>query len=211
MKRMPGAAPAVSRALAVARTVWCGLIGVLVGADPAPGWRWRSPWHRRAAYGGLGTATLVACLASLASLDNLGNQFKLGHPALLKAQAVVSVDLPARARLVHRGAYAALSPISPVPQLKVIDTAWLMPGGAMALAVLVALAVVVPLPLAARYPLLGWRICCLSRSSRLPHWGSELTGRGAGRGIRYSYWCSSWCSSWPGPGTSGRCCGGCGR
>jgi signal transduction histidine kinase len=33
-----------------------------------------------------------------------------------------------------------------------------MPGGAMALAVLVALAVVVPLPLAARYPLLGWRI-----------------------------------------------------
>jgi len=155
---MPGAAPAVSRALAVARTVWCGLIGVLVGADPAPGWRWRSPWHRRAAYGGLGTATLVACLASLASLDNLGNQFKLGHPALLKAQAVVSVDLPARARLVHRGAYAALSPISPVPQLKVIDTAWLMPGGAMALAVLVALAVVVPLPLAARYPLLGWRI-----------------------------------------------------
>src|ERR1039457_5892764 len=161
---MPGAAPAVSRALAVARTVWCGLIGVLVGADPAPGWRWRSPWHRRAAYGGLGTATPGACPAgpggpgNLGDPDNLGNQFKLGHPALLKAQAVVSVDLPARARLVHRGAYAALSPISPVPQLKVIDTAWLMPGGARAPAVLVARAVGVPLPLAARYPLLGRRI-----------------------------------------------------
>src|ERR1019366_897677 len=202
---MPGAAPAVSRALAVARTVGCGLIGVLVGADPAPGWRWRSPWHLRAAYGGLGTATLVACLASLASLDNLGNQFKLGHPALLKAQAVVSVDLPARARLVHRGAYAALSPISPVPQLKVIDTAWLMPGGAMALAVLVALAVVVPLPLAARYPLLGWRIGWLALLLVPLVETSSL-------GIRINWsGCSSWCSSWPGPGTSGRCCGGCGR
>jgi signal transduction histidine kinase len=142
----------VKRAAAVARTVWCGLIGVLVGADPAPGWRWRSPWHRRAAYGGLGAATLVACLASLACLDNLGNTFNLGHPTSLKVWTVISVD---HARVNRGGAYAALSPVS---HLKVIDTAWLMPGGAMALAVLVALAVMVPLPLAARYPLLGWRI-----------------------------------------------------
>jgi signal transduction histidine kinase len=38
---------------------------------------------------------------------------------------------------------------------------WVMPGGpggAVALAVLVAVAVVAPLPLAARYPLMGWRI-----------------------------------------------------
>jgi hypothetical protein len=179
---MPGAAPAVSRPLAAARTVWCGLTGVLVGADPAPGWRWRSPWHRRAAYGGLGAATLVACVASLACLDNLGNEFELGHPASVKAQAFVSVDLAARARVVHRGAYAALSP---VPQFKVIDTAWLMPGGAMALAVLVALAVVVPLPLAARYPLLGWRIGWLALLLVPPVDTSSL-------GIRIN-----WSGSWP--------------
>jgi signal transduction histidine kinase len=155
---MPGAAPAPSRARAVVRATWCGLSGVLVGADPAPGWRWRSPWHRRAAYGGLGAATLVACAASLASLDNLGGQFKLGPPGNLKAQAVISVVLPAHGRLVHRGPSAALSPVSYGSQIQWFDPAWLMPGGAMALAVLVALAVVVPLPLAARYPLLGWRI-----------------------------------------------------
>src|SRR6202035_5302840 len=73
VKRMPGAAPTGSRAPAAARSAWRGLIGLLVGAAPASGWRWRSPWHRRAAYGGLGAATLVACGASLACLGNLGN------------------------------------------------------------------------------------------------------------------------------------------
>ncbi len=122
---MPAAAPAASRARGVAGRAWRGLIQVLAGPDPAP--VWRSPWQRRAAYGGLSAATLTACAASLASLPGV-------FPVLPGSahQGVIALGVPSWFRL--------------------------MPGDPAAVWVLVAVAVVAPLPLAARYPLLGWRI-----------------------------------------------------
>jgi signal transduction histidine kinase len=154
---MPGAAraagqarPGATRARRIARLTWRGLIGVLAGPDPAPAWR--SAWQRRAAVGGLGAATLVLCAASLNSLP-AGALF----PGLPRAAAVpnwwhVPVDGPPPGN-THIAVVMD-------PRLFHHPLGWLMPGGpaAAALMVLVALAVVAPLPLAARYPLLGWRI-----------------------------------------------------
>jgi signal transduction histidine kinase len=156
------ARPAARRPSPAARGAWSGLVGVLVAADPAPVWRGRSPWHRRAAYGGLLAATLVACLASLASLDDLIDQIDVGQQVSMKFPAAVSYVAPARSGLVHRGLRAVVSHGAPLSRLQLFAPSWLVPGGAMALAVLLAVAVVVPLPLAARYPLLGWRLSWLA-------------------------------------------------
>lgn len=156
---MSNAAPAASRARPAARGAWSGLVGVLVAADPAPVWRGRSPWHRRATYGGLLAATLVA---SLASLDDLIGEISVGQQVSMKFPAAISFVTPARSGLVHRGFRAVVSHVSPLPRLQLFEPSWLVPGGAMALAVLLAVAVVVPLPLAARYPLLGWRLSWLA-------------------------------------------------
>ena len=103
VKRMPGIPPAASSAAAAARAVakraWHGLVQVLIGPDPAPAWRWRSPPERRAAYAALGVATLALCARQ-----------------------------PGRAASRRRG-----------------SCCWPCP-------------VVAPLPLAARYPMLAWRI-----------------------------------------------------
>jgi signal transduction histidine kinase len=139
---------------------WRGLAGVLAGPDPAP--VWRSPWRRRAAFGGLGAATLVLCAASLADLP----------PAALFPSLPRDGLLPALFRLRARYALtphpkagyqaAGINAQAKVPMVLFHHPLWwLMPSGSAAvvtLVVLVALAVVAPLPLAARYPLLGWRI-----------------------------------------------------
>jgi signal transduction histidine kinase len=175
----------------VARGAWCGLIGVLVAADPPPVWRGRSPWHRRAAYGGLLAATLAACLASLASLDDLIGQITWDGPVGLRAlslnaQSVVSYHAPPNARVTRPGGGFAVVPRHPPPVFfQLLDPAWLIPGGAMALAVLLAVAVVVPLALAARYPLLGWRLS----------WVALLLvplAESSSLGVRVSWW-----GGWP--------------
>jgi len=94
----------------VALWAWRGVIQALTGPDPAPSWRWRSPWQRRTAYAALGATTLVLFLASQASIQP------------------------------HR-----LSPVG----LYQPTVGWHL---------LTSLIAVAPLPLAARYPLLGWRI-----------------------------------------------------
>ena len=99
---MPGIPRAASSARADARTAatraWHGLIQVLIGPDPPPVWRWRSPQERRVAYAALGVATLALC----ARQPGAGSR-RLGQ-------------------------------------------------------LLLAVPVVAPLPLAARYPMLAWRI-----------------------------------------------------
>jgi len=86
---------------------------VLIGPDPAPAWRWRSPSQRRTAYAALGATTLVLFLVSQASRTSI-------HPH----------------QLFPAGPYQS-------------TVGWhLLPS----------LIAVAPLPLAARYPLLGWRI-----------------------------------------------------
>lgn len=77
---------------------------MLVGRDPAPASRWRSPQERRAWYAALGMTTLVLCIVNVATMHGAGNV----PPSL--GQEVLAV------------------------------------------------AVLAPLPLAVRYPLLAWRI-----------------------------------------------------
>jgi signal transduction histidine kinase len=112
VKRIPGTAPATSRAGEVAGQAWRGLGQVLTAPDPAPAGRSRSPRQTWAASAGLVAATLALGLVSLASVNvRPGRPLELlGHPSLSAGQ------------------------------------------------LLLAIAVVAPLPLAARYPLLGWRI-----------------------------------------------------
>ena len=120
-----------------------GLIQVIAGADPAPAWR--SPWRHRAAHAGLCAATVLAGAASLLSLTGVAAALS---PALVHAQmytkargaSFVSVDAQVPI-LFHPGWRAFAGP-----------AVWSV------IAVLIALAVVLPVPLAARYPLLGWRI-----------------------------------------------------
>jgi signal transduction histidine kinase len=127
--RPAGAAAARARRAAV--PAWHALTRVAVGADPAPAWRWRSPRQRRAAAWGLAAATAAAFAASVAyvTLGVGGNQ---------ASQKVILGVAPGTGGLVG--------------SLHLRGSWW------MALLILVSLAGVAPLPLAARRPLLGWRI-----------------------------------------------------
>jgi signal transduction histidine kinase len=113
-----------------------GLAGVLLGADPPPTGGWRSPWQRRIVCLVLGGATLLLCAASLASLA--------GGPAWAGPCPGAKPHETAGRMVVHcLGTHQVLG----------------MFGGPTNLWALVAAGVVVvPLVLAVRYPLLGWRI-----------------------------------------------------
>jgi signal transduction histidine kinase len=107
------------------------LIQLVVGADPAPAWRWRSPWPRRAATWVLaaGTAAAVTITAVYVTLyvAAKGPPQGPGKPPSAGAGGLVGV--------LH------------------LQGVWVT-----ALALVVSLAAVAPLPLAAWRPLLGWRI-----------------------------------------------------
>jgi signal transduction histidine kinase len=113
------------------RVAWRGLAGVLLGADPSRKEGWRSPWQRRIVYLVLGGATLLLCAASLASQ---AGPDKTGSCPGAKVYQHHIVRCPAAHSLLG------------------------MFGGPQNLWALVAVGVVVPLALAVRYPLLGWRI-----------------------------------------------------
>jgi signal transduction histidine kinase len=122
----------------MAGVAWRGLVQVVAGPDPPAGRRWRSPGQRWAARAVLGAATLALCAASLASLSD-GS----GLPIL---------DFGARQAPDARPAGFPSQP----PATSVVPSS-LSTVQLLAL-VLVALAVVAPLLVAIRYPLLGWRI-----------------------------------------------------
>jgi len=130
MQGVTGIAAPVSSTGAAMRAAWRGLAEVLVGADPPLADGRGSPWQRRAGYAALGGATLVLCAANLASL--------VGGP-LCPGGKVRQVGNLAR----------CLDPRQPLQIF----------GGPMNVWALAAVAVVaVPLALAVRYPLLGWRL-----------------------------------------------------
>jgi signal transduction histidine kinase len=112
-----------------------GLMKVLAGADPpmtGPGWR--SPWQRLAAWT---VAGLLLCAASLARAG--------GGPSAPQAGRTVNQTIWAGTYFRH------LSTIPPS-----LSAALGGPGSVLKLVALAA--VVVPLGLAIRYPLWGWRI-----------------------------------------------------
>jgi len=143
---MTGTTPSASSARTVALQAARGLIQVLIGPDPAP--VWRSPWQRRAVFAALTMATLLLCLASLASLAN----FALVSGVFTNWHQVVVNQVFIGPHGVHRGVHTVAVPLL-MP---------FRPMGMIVLGVLAAVAVVVPLPLAARYPLLGWRLAWLA-------------------------------------------------
>jgi signal transduction histidine kinase len=157
-----------------AREAGRGLLQVLAGADPPP--VWRSPWQRRAVHVGLGAATLVLCAASLLSLTGVTSYlFQQGRVSIVGIHhqlRVSQVAAPPLARYFIR----------PPGGGGVIT--WSFADGPMSialvmvLAVLAALAVAMPVSLAARYPLMGWRIAWLGLLA------VPLTG-------------AAWLGSWP--------------
>ena len=136
---MRGGRPAARRAWHAGH--W--LIQVIAGPDPAP--VWRSPWRRRAARAGLCAATALAGAVSLLSLTGVAAAL---DPVLMGAQVNFT-----------RGAVQSVAVAAGPPML--FHPGWRAFAGPAVwsvIAVLIALAVVAPVPLAARYPLLGWRI-----------------------------------------------------
>jgi signal transduction histidine kinase len=112
-----------------------GLVKVLLGADPRPGELPRSWWQRQVAYLVLGGTTLLLSAASLASLAAAPDKLAACPDARVYDMHIVRCPTGA----------SALG----------------MFGGPMNLWALVAVGVVVPLALAIRYPLLGWRMAGL--------------------------------------------------
>jgi signal transduction histidine kinase len=142
----------VVRAWPVVRWFWRGLAGVAWGGDPAP--VWRSPWPRRAVYGGLAGATVLLSGFSLASVPRLGGPGGLFtiNASLAPPRAAAKQLIPGHGAVKN---FVAVQGVAVRPAgLGIFGT----PMGAVTLDVLVALAVVVPVALAGRYPLLGWRL-----------------------------------------------------
>ena len=171
----PAARQAAGRAGPAARQAGRGLLQVLAGSDPPP--VWRSPWLRRAVHIGLGAATLVLCAASLISLTGVSSYlfrgqvtFYPGRREAVMNQIVSPLGIHAVGRVPPAFAGGPLSwAFGPGP---------MSIAAAMVLAVLAALAAVVPVTLAARYPLMGWRIAFLGMLA------VPLTG-------------AAWLGSWP--------------
>jgi signal transduction histidine kinase len=125
------------------RPAWRALAQVAAGRDPAPACRWRSPRQRRAVCWAVAVATLAAGAASVAWL--------------LSARATL-VPLPGTAsqgRLLNENPGLATG-------LDWRSLTTHLGGEPVTLAILAALAGVVPMPLVIRRPLLGWRIACLA-------------------------------------------------
>jgi signal transduction histidine kinase len=128
------AAPAEG-ARQIAGVAWRGLVQVVAGPDPSVARRWRPPGQRWAARTVLAVATLALCTASLASLNDGYGLPILGFGTQQVPNGSGFSDLPGT---------ESVPAVVPVWQVLV--------------QVLVALAVVAPLLMAIRYPLLGWRI-----------------------------------------------------
>ncbi len=140
MHGTPGIASPVRGVRPVLRVAWRGLADALLGADPSRRDGWRSPWQRRACYMALGGATLLLGAVSLASLAE-----STAKTGACPGDKVYRIGNAARCLGSDSHSYSLLGIL----------------GGPPSLWVLVAVAVVLPLPLAVRYPLLGWRTAWL--------------------------------------------------
>ena len=130
------------RARRVARPIGRGLVQVLTAPDPAP--PRRPPGRRRAARAGLVLAT-VGC-AAISLLSRVSAHWWVARIAAVPGPRTVTIN--------QSPVFLARVPTLLRPGLMALGG----PALWSVLTVIVALAVVAPLPLAARYPLLGWRI-----------------------------------------------------
>ncbi len=146
---MPGAGPAMRRARRVARQIGRGLIQILTAPDPAPARTRRPPGRRRAARAGLVLATVGCATISLFGLTDLARLSTGWWSA-----KVAAVPGPRTVTISQSPVFLARVPTLLRPGVMALGG----PALWSVLTVIVALAVVAPLPLAVRYPLLGWRI-----------------------------------------------------
>jgi signal transduction histidine kinase len=123
----------------VVRAAWRGLIQVLVGSDPPPGKRWRSPGQRWVAGIALAAVTLLLYAASHGvkrpGLQVFGDRFG-GSSSSGGGPSAPGFEPLAFASVLHAGLL-----VQPAVQ-----------------AMIIMAVVVVPLPLVIRWPLLAWRI-----------------------------------------------------
>jgi signal transduction histidine kinase len=135
---MSGSAVLPRSARPVVRAAWRGLIQVLVGSDPPPGRRWRSPGQRWAAGIALAAVTLLLYAANPGAKP-------AGHQGFRNT--------------FGSGSGSGKGPDAPVfePFAFASDHAALLAQPAIK-AVIIMVAVVLPLPLVIRWPLLSWRI-----------------------------------------------------
>ena len=146
---MPGTGSAMRRASRVARGAGYALIQVFTAPDPVPPRPPRPSWPRRATRAGLVLATVLCALVSLFGLIGLN-----WLPDGVTFAAVAPTD--GRRVVADQRTWFVLTRFPSILRPGLIA----LGGPALwsVLVVLIALAVVVPLAVAARYPLLGWRI-----------------------------------------------------
>jgi len=130
MRGISGSVALPRSARPAVRAAWRGLAQVLAGSDPPPGRRWRSPGQRRAVGIALAAVTLLLCTASLVSAGG-------------------SVGFSGSGRADLESSTQAAAPVGG-PHASLLAQS--------AVRVVIIMALVVPLPLAFRWPLLSWRI-----------------------------------------------------
>jgi signal transduction histidine kinase len=141
---MSGIARTADGVRPIAGVAWGGLARVLSGSGRASTWGWRSPWQRRMVGAALGAATVLLCVASVASVASTDSQrsgSSTGNSSAGPGRA--SCHISSSATYCHEAGGLLLRGGAAVP---------------VTLLVLLALAVVAPMTLVIRYPLLGWWI-----------------------------------------------------
>ncbi len=148
----------------IARVAWRGLAQVLSGSDPPPGWWRRSRWQRLTACTALGFAALLLCVVSVAipietyqQLGPTGQSVSGSFISGFTSGGSASSRVPCNVSL----STIFCAPASALPGAVQVEY-WRAGGPVSLWLLLLPLALVaVPLMLAVRYPLLGWRIAWL--------------------------------------------------
>jgi len=141
------------RAGRAAVPAWHPLTQVAVGADPVPAWQWRSPWQRRAAVWGLAVGTSAAVTASVVYVTFSAAGRKVFGTAGKVGGKVAPPQTPKDQMLNDLGQNSAHHAQRGLIGFLNLPSTW-----AIVLLIIVSLIGAVPLPLAVRRPLLGWRI-----------------------------------------------------
>jgi signal transduction histidine kinase len=161
----------------IARPAWRGLVQVLSGSDPPPTWWQRSSWQRLTAFAALGATTLLLCVVSMAipvgaygqqsgsGRANISGSLISGFSSSSGSSSSSSAGASA-GQIPGPGPGAGQAPCHLAPAEVICRTGadafrfQLVSGVPLSLWLLLLplVLVVVPLILAVRYPLLGWRI-----------------------------------------------------